>query len=169
MIVKVSELPAEGVSLEDASRLGPVYADPSWRLESVRLTIEPDGAEVTVRGRIRASVPLACSRCLEVLPTAVSADLDVRLAPRPTGGDRVELAADDLDVDFYDQDQIDLARIVETETTLALPMKPLCRDDCQGLCPACGGNRNIARCTCPERPPDPRLAPLKDLAARLPR
>jgi uncharacterized protein len=55
---------------------------------------------------------------------------------------------------------------VLTETTLALPMKPLCRADCQGLCPACGANRNVAPCTCAPKPPDPRLAVLRDLASR---
>jgi uncharacterized protein len=53
--------------------------------------------------------------------------------------------------------------VVETETTLALPMKPLCRDDCRGLCPVCGGNRNLVACACAQRTPDPRLAVLKDL------
>jgi DUF177 domain-containing protein len=93
----------------------------------------------------------------------------VRLTPRPATADSVELAPDDLDVDFYDTDEIDLGTVIETETTLALPMKPLCRDECQGLCPVCGGNRNLVQCSCQQRAPDPRLAALKDLAARFPR
>ncbi len=89
------------------------------------------------------------------------------LVPRPATKDSVELGADDLDVDFYVDDQLDLNRVVETETTLALPMKPLCREDCRGLCPACGGNRNLVACACAGRAPDPRLAALRDLATRL--
>ena len=50
--------------------------------------------------------------------------------------------------------------------SLALPMKPLCREDCRGLCRVCGANRNTAPCTCDPRPPDPRLAALRDLATR---
>ncbi|HEV8596474.1 MAG TPA: DUF177 domain-containing protein, partial [Candidatus Dormibacteraeota bacterium] len=42
----------------------------------------------------------------------------------------------------------------------------LCREDCRGLCPVCGGNRNLVTCACPERAADPRLAALKDLAVR---
>ena len=99
----------------------------------------------------------------------MTATLDVRLTPRPATADSIELAADDLDVDFYDKDEIDLGAVIETETTLALPMKPLCRDGCLGLCPVCGGNRNLVRCACQQRAPDPRLAALKDLAARFPR
>jgi len=66
----------------------------------------------------------------------------------------------------YEKDELDLNVLVETETTLALPMKPLCREDCLGLCPVCGGNRNVVTCGCRDRAPDPRLAVLKDLAAR---
>ena len=91
----------------------------------------------------------------------------MRLVPRPATKDSVELGADDLDVDFYVDDLLDLKRVVETETTLVLPMKPLCREDCRGLCPACGGNRNLVPCTCASLPPDPRLAALRDLATRL--
>jgi uncharacterized protein len=112
-------------------------------------------------------VSQACGRCLEPSPSEVTANLDVRLVPRPSTADNVELAADDLDVDFYDKDVIDIGALIDAETTLALPMKPLCREGCLGLCRVCGGNRNVVKCECPERPPDPRLAALKDLASRL--
>jgi uncharacterized protein len=79
----------------------------------------------------------------------------------------VELGSDDLDLDFYDHDELNLDSLIETETTLALPMKPLCREDCRGLCPVCGGNRNVTPCTCEGRAPDPRLAVLRDLADRM--
>jgi uncharacterized protein len=167
MIIKVSELEEQGLTVTDASALERVFTDPSWRLETVSLQIDPDGTDVQVHGRVGATVPQTCSRCLETFPARVDAAVDVRLEPRPATGDSIKLGADDLDVDFYDNDELDLDRVVETETTLALPMKPLCRDDCRGLCPACGGNRNIVQCSCAERAPDPRLAALRDLAARL--
>jgi uncharacterized protein len=97
----------------------------------------------------------------------VQVPIDVRLAPRPSSADSIELGRDDLDVDFYTDDQVDLRRVVEAETMLALPMKPLCRDECRGLCPVCGVNRNQTQCTCEVRPADPRLAVLADLRARL--
>ncbi len=87
--------------------------------------------------------------------------------PRPTVTDDAELGADDLDLDFYDNDELNLSALVETETTLALPMKPLCRPECRGLCPTCGANRNAVACSCEPRPPDPRLGALGDLASRL--
>ena len=168
MIVRVPDIPTEGLSVTDASTLGSVYRDPTWRLLGVNLQFERDGADVFVTGEVRAAVTQACGRCLEPSPAEVTAALDVRLVPRPATADNVELGADDLDVDFYDKDEIDISVLIDAETTLALPMKPLCREGCLGLCRVCGGNRNVVKCECRERPPDPRLAALKDLASRLP-
>ena len=167
MIVRVPDIPTEGLSITDVGALGAVYRDPTWRLLDVSLHLERDGADVFVTGQVRAAVSQACGRCLEPSPAEVTADLDVRLVPRPATADNVELAADDLDVDFYDRDEIDIGALIEAETTLALPMKPLCREGCLGLCRVCGGNRNVVKCECRERPLDPRLAALKDLASRL--
>ena len=167
MIIRVSELEEEGLRIDDVQSLASALAEPTWRLESVALDVQADGSEVFVRGRLAATVPQTCGRCLEVFPVRVDAPVDVRLVPKPATADSVELGADDLDVDFYENDELDLARLVENEATLALPMKPLCREDCRGLCPVCGANRNVAPCTCVTRPPDPRLAVLRDLSARL--
>jgi len=156
------------LTVTEAAALGSVYRDPAWRLLDVNLRLERDGVDVLVTGELRASVSQACGRCLEPSPAEVTAPVDVRLVPRPTTADTVELAPDDLDVDFYNNGEVDIGGLIEAETTLALPMKPLCREGCRGLCRVCGVNRNVAPCACPERPPDPRLAALKDLAARLP-
>src|SRR2546425_13201122 len=139
MIVRVSDIGSEGLSVTEAAALGPVYRDPTWRLDGVRLHLERDGIDVFVTGELRAAVSQACGRCLEPSPAEVTATLDVRLVPRPTTADNVELAPDDLDVDFYDGDEIDIGALIDAETTLALPMKPLCREGCLGLCRGCGG------------------------------
>jgi len=168
MIVRVPDIPSEGLTVTDVAVLGPVYRDPTWRLTGVNLQLERDGVDVFVTGDLQATVSQACGRCLEPSAVDVTVAVDVRLVPRPATADSVELAPDDLDVDFYHKDELDVGTLIETETTLALPMKPLCREGCRGLCPVCGGNRNVVQCACPERAPDPRLAALKDLAARLP-
>jgi uncharacterized protein len=167
MILRVSDISDDGLTIEDASLFGSPFSDRSWRLDRVHLRAERDGDDVVVAGEIDSTVPVACSRCLEELPARVRAVVDVRFIPRPPTGDRVELGTDDLDLDFYTGDEIDLSTLLESETALALPMKPLCREDCRGLCPVCGSNRNLVACVCPERAPDPRLGGLKDLAARL--
>jgi uncharacterized protein len=166
MIIRVSELEAEGLAVEEVSRFSSAFTDPSWRLEGLSLHLTPDGKDVLVSGEIQATVPQDCGRCLESFPARVTARVDVRVTPAPVGADSVELGVDDLDTDFYVNDELDLASLVATETTLALPMKPLCRADCLGLCPVCGGNRNLTPCECQERQPDPRLAILKQVSVR---
>ncbi len=167
MIIRVADILDEGLTIANASEFVAPFADRAWRLEGVRLHLTRDGDDVLVEGEVAASVPVTCGRCLEEFPVAVRAPVDVRYLPRPAVSDDVELGADDLDLDFYDNGELNLAALVETETTLALPMKPLCRPDCRGLCPVCGGNRNVTACSCTARPPDPRLAVLKTLADRL--
>jgi len=167
MIIRVSELDEQGLRIDDVAALAQGLSEPSWRLEAASLEVEAEGSDVFVRGPVAVEVPQICSRCAESFPLRVAIDVDAKLVPRPPQGDSIELGADDLDLDFYSNDQLDLTRIVETETSLALPMKSLCRSDCQGLCPVCGVNRNTVPCACASRPPDPRLAVLRDLATRL--
>jgi uncharacterized protein len=165
MHIRVSDIQEDGLTIDDVSAVAP-FSDPAWRLDEVSLRVEREHVDVLVSGEILATVPQLCGRCLEPFPANIRAGVGVRLIPRPATADNVELASDDLDVDFYQNDELDLSALVEAETTLALPMKPLCRDDCRGLCPVCGGNRNAVACACSERAPDPRLAVLKDLATR---
>ena len=167
MIIRVSEIPEEGLSIEGVAEFPHPFHDPAWVLEGLSLLVEKDGDDVLVRGRMRARVPQTCGRCLEPFPFDVVAQVDTRYCPRPARGEEVELAPDDLEVDFYADDLLEVDRLLQTETELGLPMKPLCRQDCRGLCPVCGGNRNVTPCVCEVRLPDPRLAALKDLAERL--
>jgi uncharacterized protein len=168
MVIRVSEIPEQGRIIEGVEGGQSPFQDPRWALEGLSLFVEKDKDDVLVRGWIRSRIPLTCSRCLEPFPMAVKADLDVRLAPRSKWeSEEVELSADDLEVDFYADNLLDLDRLIETETTLRLPMKPLCREECRGLCPICGGNRNQTPCECRATPPDLRLQALKALGDRL--
>ena len=68
-------------------------------------------------------------------------------------------------VGYYQGDRLDLGEVVREQVLLGLPLKPLCREDCQGLCPRCGKNRNAGPCGCTpeEEEGDPRLEPLRKL------
>jgi uncharacterized protein len=66
-------------------------------------------------------------------------------------------------VTFYRDEQIDLNELLREQFYLTLPMKPLCSEDCKGICPQCGTNRNTAPCDCSPQWEDPRLAGLKTL------
>jgi len=121
-------------------------------------------------GRIRATLELACSRCLEPFPMPVDLEVDLTYLPQaaleppvPAADEEVELGAEDLTTAFYRDDMLDLAHMLREQFYLALPMRPLCREDCQGLCPQCGTNLNVDRCECTREWRDPRLAVLRTL------
>jgi len=170
MRIQVADIPEEGLAVEGVAALGQPFADPTWRLAALSLRLLRDGEVVLVRGRLEARVPQVCGRCLERYEVVVAPEVDTRFVPMPRGrAEEVELGADDLETDLYDGIAIDLGLLVETETTLGLPMKPLCRQGCRGLCPICGGNRNLVPCACQAPSTDPRWAPLARLAGRLSR
>jgi uncharacterized protein len=170
MIVRISEIPDEGILIEGTELFPRPFADAAWQLQDLHLSVRKDVDEVHVLGRLEARVPQTCARCLEPFHVTVAPAVDARFVPAPSGrGEEHELGADDLETDVYFGDILDLRSLVETETTLALPMKPLCREGCRGLCPVCGANRNTAACGCVAKAPDPRWAALQALADRLPR
>jgi len=167
MIVRISEIPDEGLHVTSPADVGPVFSEEGWTLDAVALFVERRSGEVTVSGGYRATARQACSRCLEPLVTEVGPEVDVHLCPSPASRhEEVELGPDDLEVDFYQGDTLDVAGLLRSETLLALPMKPLCHPDCRGLCPVCGTNRNVTACACETRAMDPRLAPLDALRRR---
>jgi uncharacterized protein len=116
-----------------------------------------------VAGRLTGELELTCSRCLEPFRSPVATEFDLRYVPRVenAGDGEREVEEDDLSTAFYDGDEIDLSQLITEQFQLALPMKPLCRDDCKGLCPQCGTNLNTGTCGCDQKWEDPRLAALK--------
>lgn len=168
MIIRIAEIPEEGLQIEGPEAFPHPFQDAAWALDGLALTVVKDGEAVFVSGRLAARVPQHCGRCLEPYTVTVKPRVDAHFVPNPRGrGEQLELGTDDLETDVYDNGVLDLTALIETETTLLLPMKPLCREDCRGLCPICGGNRNVTDCHCEVHIPDPRWEPLKSWAERL--
>jgi uncharacterized protein len=164
MQIRVSEIPDEGLRLLAPAALADVYPEAGWSLDAVDLLVERREGEVAISGRFRATAQLVCSRCVAPFATSVPIEVNLQLMPQPSGRHgQIELGRDDLEVDFYQADLLDVGGLLRSETDLALPMKPLCRADCRGLCPVCGGDRNVTECRCATRGTDPRLAPLEAL------
>ena len=130
--------------------------------------IHKDQDKFRLVGTVRTELELACSRCLEPFRLPVDATFDQRYLPQPepSADDETEVAEEDLETSFYRDEQIDLKELLREQFYLALPMKPLCRDECRGLCPQCGTNLNAGQCDCAPAWEDPRLAPLKQLKSR---
>lgn len=112
-------------------------------------------------GLVRGEGSLRCVRCLEAFPFAMGEALELELLPATTvpQEDETRLGPEDLDVVFFEEKAVELEAIAAEQFQLAVPMKPLCRDDCKGLCGRCGANLNRGACTCaPEA--DERWQPL---------
>jgi uncharacterized protein len=102
------------------------------------------GDEYLLTANIRGALDTTCGRCLEAARVAVDAPLTVTFVP----ADEDEEVGDDAEVVGFGGNEIDLSDEVRDEILLAIPLKPLCSEDCQGLCSVCGGNRNVTPCTC---------------------
>lgn len=122
--------------------------------------------EFRLVGSVSTVLELRCSRCLEPFTFAVDLPFDLLYLPHTEnrGEGEVEIEDDDLETAFYRDDIIDLGQLMKEQFYLALPMKPLCRDACRGLCPQCGANLNESTCDCQAEWVDPRLEALRSLA-----
>ena len=121
-----------------------------------------------VSGRAATRVEVECSRCVEPFEVPIDTTFDLRYVPHShnAGEGEREVAEEDLATAFHREGMLDLIDLLREQFVLALPMKPLCRDDCRGLCPQCGTNLNKSQCDCAPRWEDPRLAGLKSLLTR---
>ena len=128
--------------------------------------VRKDANKVRLVGTVKTMLECDCSRCVEPFAIPVDATFDLLYLAAGTtipvaDGEEQEIQADDVGVTFYKDDEIDLGELMREQFYLALPMKPLCRADCRGLCPVCGINRNRETCTCEAAWVDPRLEVLK--------
>ncbi|MBN1225748.1 MAG: DUF177 domain-containing protein, partial [Deltaproteobacteria bacterium] len=80
--------------------------------------------------------------------------------------EEIELEREDLDIGFYKEGIIDLTEVVREQILLAVPMIPICKEDCKGLCPYCGQNLNQCKCVCAGKTIDPRWSKLQNLVSK---
>jgi len=135
---------------------------------SLAFDIDKDKQQFRLAGTVKTALELPCSRCVEPFTWPVDAEFDLRYQPHAlnTGDGEREIEEDDLSTAFYDNDEIDLGQLMREQFYLSLPMKPLCRDDCNGLCAICGTNLNRGTCDCKREWEDPRLAALRELRTK---
>lgn len=113
------------------------------------------GYRIYVKGTITARADLTCSLCLNPFSIDIDTPFAETYYEAGTAG-----ASDGDSGRLYQGDQIDLSDLIIEGLILAVPMKPVCRTDCKGLCPSCGRNLNTGECGCDRLAPDPRLAVL---------
>lgn len=127
------------------------------------LHLTRDARKIRVVGTVATTLECECSRCLEPFPIPVDARVDLTLLPvsAAAGRGETELQADDVGVSYYTDETLDLGALMREQFYLALPMKPLCAEECRGLCPVCGTNRNRSSCHCTSEWVDPRFEMLR--------
>lgn len=125
--------------------------------------VHKDKDKFRLTGTVSTELELPCGRCLEPFLLPVDLAFDERYLPHSEAASEAEREVEeqDLQIGYYREDQIDLNELMREQFYLALPMKPLCREECRGLCVHCGTNLNDASCDCVVSWEDPRLAPLK--------
>jgi len=127
----------------------------------VRLT----GNEVIVNGHVETRAEVECDRCLQPVETDVNSDFALEYIPDSEYelGGVAELTEAEMSVSVFDGKAVDVDEIVKEQILLAVPTRMLCREDCKGICPECGADRNKGDCNCTTNDIDPRWAALKDL------
>ncbi len=123
--------------------------------------------DIRVVGDFSVDVELRCARCLEAVAMKLGGDFDLLYRPMSTikAADEVSISDADTEIGYYQGDGILLEDVIKEQLLLSAPLRALCREDCKGLCPQCGANKNTVECGCTEKRTDPRwnaLAELKD-------
>jgi uncharacterized protein len=136
----------------DDARMSPDPVDVDVKLESLTNGI-------TVHGTASATWHGECRRCLAALEERMSVPLNELYQPVPDNPDAYPMVGD----------QIDLLPMVRENVLVAVPVGPLCREDCPGFCPQCGADLAAGACNCAPASGDARWAVLDALRERLPK
>lgn len=169
MQIRFDDIPDQGLRLEidghawlpaeDVQHSGPVTA---------RVFLERRGERVFLSGEIAVTLELECDRCAEPykLPQHLEFSVDLEVIDQAfagRAGGEYACKSDEMEVVFLHEPLIDVHDVLAQQVLLALPVKRLCAEECQGLCPVCGVNRNRKQCRCHETKVDSPFAVLRKL------
>jgi uncharacterized protein len=165
MLIDIDRLPKEGLRLskdfdflsldlveENAVFLEPAHTD---------VFIRPVGEEIFVQGRVTAKLSFICSRCLTPFEFPVNSSFDLVYLPEEFDMLTDELTGEEIDKMYYRDRQLDLRNVILEQLNLTFPAKPLCVENCEGLCAVCGEIIRDSKCSCTVKESDPRWNHLK--------
>lgn len=165
MFIKIEDIGPQGLALSEPVAAEIVrewlggdsphrpIADGAARVDAARV-----GRNVLVRGVVSATLEAGCARCLKEnahrydVPFTVlfSERMTHAAAARDDDGEDEEREGQDGEHQFYHGPIIELDEVLRDNLILNLPMAPVCAEDCRGLCPSCGQDRNVGHCGCAE-------------------
>jgi len=129
---------------------------------SLELTLSVTGSLITAGGKVAAHMTLDCARCLEPFTREVETNIDLVIRRGRDGLSLEDEDEEETSASIVDE-WIAFDAPVREALILSIPMKPLCSDQCQGLCPVCGANLNESTCECAREPTDARWDGLRTL------
>ncbi len=106
--------------------------------------------DIRLHGELSTSIELPCARCIEPVIQKVARSFDLLYRPLGTDAGHEELSVTDAEAEigYYQGEGLLLEDALREQVLLSVPLKVLCREDCKGLCPSCGRNRNTDPCSC---------------------
>ena len=153
MIINVNKISEKGYALSDTVDIDSarLLEDESFFLEDIEYQIffKRQDRRIQAQGRIKTAISLVCVRCLEPFELKINSRYDIILFPKELVDQRsTALGNEELEYIFYENDQIDLEKILIEQVNLFVPFKPVCKAECKGICPGCGANLNRGACPC---------------------
>jgi uncharacterized protein len=153
MIINVNKISDSGYALNDTVDIdnSQLLEDESFFLEDIdyQIFFSRQNQRIQAQGKIRTAISLVCVRCLEQFDFKINSRFDIILFPKEMVDQRsTALEDEELEYIFYENDQIDLEKILIEQVNLFIPFKPICKADCKGICPSCGANLNQGPCAC---------------------
>ena len=176
MIIRVDDIPETGLDLEieeEGAQFDRLAKGLDFSITSPvrgRLNITASDTNVNVTGEVDARLALGCSRCLKDFEYGLKAPISVLFLREKETEREKELTSSEMDVNYLEGDSLDTNEVLLAQIALELPIKPLCREDCKGLCTRCGSDLNKGPCGCKteerEERTDQRFEKLKDFKVK---
>jgi uncharacterized protein len=178
MVITPAQLIDEPLELDEAIPAGAIDYAPDIQQAGqlllkgrAELLVEHRGPrdfvqDIRLRAHFEGRFEQLCARCLEPVEQPLSGDFDLIFRPDAADAEAGERAIteDETEIGYYGESGLLLEDAVREQVVLTLPGRSLCLQDCKGLCPHCGANRNLNPCECVEKPVDPRLAALAGIS-----
>ena len=114
-------------------------------------------------------VEALCDRCLETVTLPIKSNFDLVYVPASAaaigGEEKIDPAG--VEVGYYEDGRVALNDVLLEVVLLALPMQLVCKEECKGICPICGQNRNQRECSCHQEAADDRWNKLRSIRAEI--
>lgn len=169
MVLNLRHLESFPATLDLKAEAGEIPADFEG-LQSIdgvtaQLTVNKSDEEFFVNGTVKAGVTIQCSRCLGWFSMQVETLIDFIACAAGLHGDNKEII-DDEDYAYFGSEEleVDVSEVVRQAIVVMLPMKPLCSEECRGLCASCGNNLNKTECDCVKDKIDGRWEALRKIS-----